>query len=235
MSNMENILHLYLCKLRIISKIPVGGKLDTTQNDLNIYYGGVFGWLFRKAYGDNKENATKYLIELYREINSFSEQLMYNINTEQNDIRCRKKTTMLVSLTEKMKESLTGIRNLIGTYKGYLKIVSLLECLEQDLIIPQYRTLTKFIPNEYHTEILKTAITYSHIHSSGIFGRMRSLSETDTCTMEMNNDKNPKPTTFVIPNDNNLKTNLSIITDGKSQPINIPTKKKNKQYNNNST
>ena len=234
MTNMESILHLYLCKLRIISKIPVGGKLNTTQNDLNIYYGGVFGWLFRKAYGDSKENATKYLIELYREINSFSEQLMYNINTEQNDIRCRKKTTMLVSITEKMKESLTGIRNLIGTYKDYLKIVSLLECLEQDLIIPQYRTLIKFIPNEYHTEILKTEITYSHIHTSGIFGRIRSLSETDTGNMEMNNAQNPKPTKFIISNDNNLKTNLSIITDGKTQPIDIPNKKK-KHYNNNST
>jgi hypothetical protein len=179
MSNMENILHTYLTRLRLISKIPINGKLSTTHNDLNIYYGGVVGWLYRKAYGDNKDNATKYLIDLYREINSFSDQLMYNIETEQSEIRKRKKTTMLVSLTEKLKESLTGVRNLIGTYKDYLKIVSLLECLEQDLIIPQYRTLLKFIPMAYHTEILKTEITYSHIHTLGVFGRDRSLSEAD--------------------------------------------------------
>lgn len=226
MSNMESILHLYLCKLRIISKIPVGGKLDTTQNDLNIYYGGIFGWLFRKAYGDNKENATKYLIELYREINSFSEQLMYNIDTEQSEIRKRKRISMLISLTEKMKESLNGIRNLIGTYKGYLKIISLLECLEQDLIIPQYRTLTKFIPDEYHTETLKTDITYSHIHTASVFGRIRSLSETDTHSMESTDNKNPKPTTYIIPSDN-----IQIGHQKKSNPIDIPSQKKSKHNN----
>lgn len=174
---MENILHNYLTKLRIISKIPEHGRLSIANNDLNIYYGGVFGWLFRKAYGDNKDGAAKYLIDLYREINSFSEQLMYNIDTERNEIRMRKKITMLVSLTEKLKESLSGIRNLIGTYKDYLKIISLLECLEQDLIIPQYRTLLKFIPKSYHTKILKTPIAYSHTHTSGIFGSSRNLLE----------------------------------------------------------
>jgi hypothetical protein len=179
--DMENILHNYLTRLRIISKCPVNGRLDTTHNDINIYYGGIIGWMYRKAYGDNKENTTKYLIDLFREINSFSDQLMYNILTEQSDIRRRKKLTMLVSLTEKMKESLSGIRNLIGTYKDYLKIVSLLECLEQDLIIPQYRTLLKFIPEPFHTEILKTAITYSHAHTSGIFDiRDKNLSNSNT-------------------------------------------------------
>jgi len=164
--DMENILHLYLCKLRIISKVPIGGKLDISQNDLNIYYGGIVAWMFRKAYGDNKDNATKYLIELYKEINSFSDQMMYNINMEKNSIVIRKKINMLVSLTEKLKESLIGIRNLIGTYKYYLKIVSLLECLEQDVIIPQYKSLIKFIPKEFYTEILKKPIIYEYTHTS---------------------------------------------------------------------
>ena len=92
--DMENILHQYLCKLRIISKVPVGGKLDISQNDLNVYYGGFFGWLLRKAYGDNKDNATKYLVELYKEINSFSDQIMYNIEIEKNMIYRRKKISI---------------------------------------------------------------------------------------------------------------------------------------------
>lgn len=159
---MENILHLYLCKLRIIGKVPIGGKLDISQNDLNIYYGGIVGWFLRKAYGDNKDNATKYLVDLYKEINAFSDQMMYNINMEKNNIIIHKKINMLVSLTEKIKESLIGIRNLIGTYKYYLKIVSLLECLEQDVIIPQYKSLMEFIPKEYYTEILKKPIVYEY-------------------------------------------------------------------------
>jgi len=185
--NMENILHQYLTKLRIISKIPEHGKLDTTQNDLNIYYGTIMNWVWRKFNGDSKDCTTKYLVGLYREINSFSDQLMYNITTEHNAIIKNKKMTMLVSLTEKVKESLTGIRNLIDTYQSYLKVVSVLECLEQDIIIPQYHTLKKFIPLDYHTGIIKSAISHSHIHMSTgmISSRGKTLSESNAPEMDM--------------------------------------------------
>lgn len=233
---MDHILHTYLTRLRIISKCPVNGKLSTIHNDLNIYYGGIVDWLYRKVYGDNKDNATKYLIDLYREINSFSDQLMYNIETEQSEIRKRKKTTMLVSLTEKLKESLTGIRNLIGTYKDYLKIVSLLECLEQDVIIPQYQILLKFIPLSYHTEILKTAITYSHTYTSGIFGRDRSLSESDAGIIQHTIYQNTSDSVNIpsnIDSSNILEHNMPI---ARSMPIPIPTqqykKKKDGSFNN---
>ena len=163
---MEIILHNYLTKLRITAKIPENGRLDTTQNDLNIYYNSLTNWCLRKFRGDSKECTTKYLVSLYREINAFSDQLMYNITTEENQIQKNKKITMLISLTEKIKESLTGIRNLIGTYKSYLKVVSELECLEQDIILPHYYSLKKFIPIESHTDIIKSDILYSHIHMS---------------------------------------------------------------------
>ena len=163
MSSMESMIHNYLVRLRIIAKIPARGRLDTTQNDLNIYYDNMINWIWRKFQGDGKEHAVKYLIDLYREINSFSDQLMYNINTETTDINRRKKISLLVSLSEKLKESLTGIRHLIETYKEYIKIVSLLECIEQDIIIPQYNILLKFIPYEYHTEILKNEISYEGV------------------------------------------------------------------------
>jgi hypothetical protein len=178
MSNMENMMHTYLIKLRVISKIPEHGRLDTTHNDLNIYYGGLVCWVFRKMYGDNKENSTKYLMDLYKEINSFTDQLMYNVSMETNEILKKKKIYMLISLAEKLKTSLNGIRNLIGTYKNYLKIISLLENLEQDIIIPQYRLLLKFIPEQYHTDILKSPISYEHIHGTGMLStRNRILSE----------------------------------------------------------
>lgn len=167
--NMETVTHSYLTKLRIISKIPENGKLDTTQNDINIYYGTLLNWVWRKFQGDSKTATTKYLTDLYREVNSFSDQLMQNISVESNELRRNKKIVMLVSLTEKIKESLTGVRNLSNTYKDYLKIVSQLECLEQDIIIPQYRILKQFIPADYHTDILQSPLTYAHNHiSAGI-------------------------------------------------------------------
>lgn len=177
--NMETVTHSYLTKLRIISKIPENGKLDTTQNDINIYYGTLINWVWRKFQGDSKTTAVKYLTDLYREVNSFSDQLMQNITVEANDLRRNKKLVMLVSLTEKIKESLTGVRNLANTYKNFLKIVSQLECLEQDIIIPQYRILKNFIPENYHTDILLTPLTYAHNHiSAGIVNTHdRTISE----------------------------------------------------------
>lgn len=183
---METVIHTYLTKLRIISKIPENGRLDTTNNDLNIYYNSITSWCWRKFQGDNKEQATKYLMDLYKEINAFSDQLMYNINTERDNIKKCRKIVFLVSLTEKIKESLMGVRNLIGTYKEYLKTVSLLECLEQDIIVPQFRVLKHFIPEQYHTEIIKSAITYSYVHTGGmISSRNRSLSESNAPEMDM--------------------------------------------------
>jgi hypothetical protein len=162
MENMENITHNYLTKLRIISKIPINGRLDITQNDLNIYHWSILNWTWRKIYGDSKENTAKYLTDLYREVNSFSDQMMHNITTEQMETHKNRKLTLLISLTEKVKQSITGIRNLIDTYKGYLKVVSQLECLEQDIITPQYNLLKSFIPESMHTHIIKTPIVQTH-------------------------------------------------------------------------
>ena len=164
---MESVKQKYLTELRIISKIPLNGKLSTTDNDLNIYKDTLSNWLWRKFKGDNKHNTTKYLIVLYSEINLFSEQLMENINSETDENRKKKKINMLVSLTEKIKESLYGIRNLIGTYRDFLKTASMLECLEQDIIIPQYRILKSFIPEEHHTDILQSPLTFSYVHTTG--------------------------------------------------------------------
>ena len=153
---MDNILHIYLTKLLIISKIPINGKIDITHNDLNIYDSSILNWFNRKLYGDSKYNATKYLTDLYREINLFSDQLIYSIISDTDDISKKKKMNMLVKLAEKIKKSLVGIKNLTGTYKGYIKVVSLLECLEQDIIIPQYNAIINFIPKDKQTDVIKS-------------------------------------------------------------------------------
>lgn len=165
---MDTVIHTYLTRLRIISKIPTNGKIDTTNNDLNIYYSSISSWVRRKMQGDSKDNATKYLTDLYKEINAFSDQLMSNVDTENDKINKHKKIIMLTSLAEKIKESLAGIRNLIGTYKDYLKTVSLLECLEQDIIMPQYRVMQDFIPKSYHTEIMIGTLDANSMGGLGI-------------------------------------------------------------------
>ena len=151
---MDNTLYIYLSKLRIISKIPINGKLNICNNDLNIYNDTFINWVTRKINGDSRESSTKYVIELYKEIINFSDQMMYSISSDIDDSHKMKKMNMLISLTEKLKESLNGIQHLIGTYKYDIKITSMLECLEQDVILPQYRIIKNFIPSEYHTDLL---------------------------------------------------------------------------------
>jgi hypothetical protein len=156
--NMELVAHKYLTKLRIIAKIPENGQIDTTYNNLDIYTNNIFSWVFRKLQGDGKENTVKYLMDLYKEINSFIEQYIHILTMETNETKKRKKILLVVSLAEKLKDSLIGIHNLAGTYKSYVKITSILECIEHDMIIPQYNEMLKYIPSEYVTESLKTSI-----------------------------------------------------------------------------
>jgi hypothetical protein len=162
---METITHKYLTKLRIIAKIPENGRLDTTQNDLNVYNASVLSWIWRKLQGDGKHNSIKYLNDLYKEINTFTDQLMNSINLEQNSTWKHKKYTLLISLSEKMKDSLIGIKNLKGTYAEYPKVISTLECIESDIVEPQYETLLQFIPRSLHTQILKSGITYATLEN----------------------------------------------------------------------
>ena len=61
---MNAIFHDLLCKLRIISKLKVNQKLDTT-NGLNIYTEGWISWMYRKINRDNKDEGVRFLDELY--------------------------------------------------------------------------------------------------------------------------------------------------------------------------
>mgnify|MGYP001030664425 CR=1 FL=1 len=230
---MDNILHSYLTKLRIISKIPTNGKLDITNNDLNIYYSSVVNWMLRKFHGDNKYNATKYLTDIYREINLFSDQLMYSIESEMNNITKIKKINMLVSLAEKIKESMVGVKNLIGTYKEYPKVISLLECLEQDIILPQYRSIKKFIPDEYHTTILKTPLLYLTDFTNkpvNVNSRCHSENHKDNIKIDspllnsLSEEYNNQTDTNILSSSVNSPRNDTIFHLNKSLPIDIKNK-----------
>jgi hypothetical protein len=152
---METIAHQYLTKLRIISKIPENGQLDLTNNDLNIYDPGLVNWINRKLQGDGKMNTVSYLRTFYREINSFTTELMKSIEVEQNSIRKDRKTVLLASLAEKVKVSTVGVENLMKTYRLWHKIISTLESIQQDIIENQLKTVILFLPEKYKTDTLK--------------------------------------------------------------------------------
>jgi hypothetical protein len=152
---MEIIAHQYLTKLRIIAKIPENGQLDLTNNDLNIYNPTIINWFYRKLQGDGKLNTVAYLRTFYREINSFTTELMKSIEVEHNTIVKSHKTILLTSLAEKIKESTIGVENLVKTYRHYHKIISTLESIQQDIIENQLKNIIMFIPKIFKTSILR--------------------------------------------------------------------------------
>lgn len=152
---MEIIAHQYLTKLRIIAKIPSNGQLDLTNNDLNIYNPTILNWIYRKINGDGKLNTISYLRIFYREINSFTTDLMKSIEVEKDEINKSRKYILLISLAEKIKNSTIGIDNLSRTYKEYHKVISSLESIQQDIIENQLKNIVLFVPDKYKTETLK--------------------------------------------------------------------------------
>ena len=165
---MENIAQQYLTKLRIIAKIPEYGQLDLTNNDLNIFSFGLFTWINRKISGDGKDNTVNFLRNFYREVMGFTSELMLSIESDTCGINKNRKYILLASLADKVKESTTGIQNLMTTYKSWHKIISVLESIQQDIIECQLKNILIFLPNKFktklltemHTEIAHSDITY---------------------------------------------------------------------------
>ena len=156
---MDDILHNFLNKLRIISTIKSGDKLDTID-DLNIYVEGYMNWLKRKYYYDGKESSVRVLHDLYRGVSQYSEQLISEIsNTKSNVIRSSKISTA-TNLAEKIALSIKGLENLTITYKEFPKTKASLEGLVCDYAMITYKSLLSNIPHELHNDILCGDVKY---------------------------------------------------------------------------
>jgi hypothetical protein len=147
----------YLTRMRIVAKIPANGKLDTTDG-INIYNFSFTNWVWRKARGDGKLSTTTCLTTLFTEISEFSNQLMISAKIEPESIKFDKKCKILASLAERLQSSIFGLHNLIDTYKFFPRTAALLESVEHDIIVPQFKQIYNFLPPEYLTDNLKSSI-----------------------------------------------------------------------------
>lgn len=156
---MNNILHEQLNKLRIISKVRAGQRLDTT-NDLTVYEESLLNWLLRKYYHDNKDEGVRYLQDLYRSIQQTVEHLISDISTTQDSIKKFNKIQVAINLAEKIKSSITGIENLSKTYSSYPKTTAMLEGIIQDYAISIYVQLLEIIPKNKYTKALNESVSF---------------------------------------------------------------------------
>lgn len=180
---MNDIMHEYLNKLRIIGKIRKDEKLDTTNGQLNVYRPGWFNWIYRKYYGDNKEEGTRYLQDFFKSLDQTVEQLVSEINLytpKQGQVttaRYNKLINIAINLAEKIKQSIHGIENLSHTYAAYPRTTSTLEGIIQDFALPTYKQLIDIIPSARLTKVLKERFKYGSIKDIESIQETRSAEE----------------------------------------------------------
>ena len=134
-----------ISNLKIIGKIPEGGRLSIVYSEINIYEDGLFSWLLRKYHNDSKERCCSFLHKFYRDLAGFVDAYIREIESEQTQKLKERKINLLASLRDNLKASVVGIENLIQTYKDYLKVVSSLELVRNDLISPLISSLGGYL------------------------------------------------------------------------------------------
>jgi hypothetical protein len=160
---MNNIIHDYLNKLRLISKLKEGQSLYV-KDTVNIYEFNYINWLWRKFYNDNKNEVVRYLQELYKSIDQSIEMLINEINTHNKETFKKKSDiTIAIILAEKIKSSINGIENLSKTYIHFPQTVAMLEGIIQDYAISSYKQLMEIIPEELKTKNLSGNVIYNDI------------------------------------------------------------------------
>lgn len=157
---MNNMMHDQLNKLRLISKLREGQSLYTV-NGLTVYEFSYWNWAWRKLYGDNKNEVTRYLQEFYKSTDQLVDQLVSDIKTSKEDIKKEKLINVAANLAEKIKSSIVGIEKLSKTYAQYPRTISVLEGIVQDFAVVTYKQLIKAIPDVYLNKSLKENIIYN--------------------------------------------------------------------------
>lgn len=160
---MNNMMHEHLNKLRIISTIREGQKLNTSHGQLSVYEPGVINWFYRKWNNDSKDEGTNCLRTFYTNLDQAVEQHLNEIKNCEARENHKKKRLLYVASTiaEKIKLSIAGIEKLSKTYVEYPKTTSELEGIVQDIAIVTYKQLIENLPGEYITDKLKERITYN--------------------------------------------------------------------------
>ncbi len=170
---MNDVMHDLLNKIRIISKIREGQKLDT-NNGLNVYTEGWLNWLARKWNRDTKDEGVRYLRDLYKSIQQTVENII-NESKMQNHTSAPTRQPLavyvLVNTATELKASVKGLDNLCKTYVHFPTTVAAIDGILKDYVIVTYSSIIDAIPEEKLTKELRESVSYGgNIIYKGIDG-----------------------------------------------------------------
>ena len=159
-TTMNDVMHDLLNKLRIISKIREGQKLDTS-NGLHIYTETWTNWLVRKWYRDNKDEGVRYLRDLYKSFGQSVETVINEAKTAKNETRKSQAIYVLINAATELRASINGLDSLSKTYTGFPTTVAALEGILRDYVIVTYSLLIEAIPENRIPKEFKESIMYA--------------------------------------------------------------------------
>ena len=157
---MNSVTHELLTKLRVISKIKEGQKLDTA-NGLNIYTDGWINWLMRKWNRDTKDESVRYLRELYISIGQSIDPIIKTALMSPHTRRKQNAIYILVSAAKEIRASVKGLDALARTYSAFPTTIAALEGIVTDYIIVTYNAIITAIPIHVIPKDFKESVLYS--------------------------------------------------------------------------
>lgn len=160
MSAMNDVMHDLLNKLRVIGKVKVGQKLDTSNGMLHVYTDTWINWAYRKWNRDNKDEGVRYLRDLYKALSQSVETLISELATKDDNKKCLIVYVLINTATE-IKTSIKGLECLSKTYVGFPTTLSSLDGILKDYVLVLYKSLLEAIPEDKLTKELRESITYS--------------------------------------------------------------------------
>lgn len=159
-TTMNDVMHELLNKLRIISKIREGQKLDTS-NGLYIYTDSWFNLMLRKWYRDSKDEGVRYLRDLYKSFGQSVETVINESRTAKNETRKSQAIYVLINAATELRASIKGLDALSRTYTGFPTTVAALEGILRDYVIVTYSLLIEAIPSNRIPREFKESIMYA--------------------------------------------------------------------------
>ncbi len=158
-SAMNDIMHELLTKLRVISKIREGQKLDAS-NGLTVYTDGWINFFLRKWNRDNKDEGVRVLRDLYKALQQSVETIINESKHSPSDSKKSMAIYVLINAASELKSSIRGLDNMCKTYAGYPTTIASLDGVLHDYVLVTYSSLLEAIPHNKLTPELRESITY---------------------------------------------------------------------------
>ena len=122
-----------ILNLKIISKLKPGYKLSIKENNgqVNDVYidNSYFQNLYRIFSDNSRDNTTKFLEELDKEITKKIENIVKTQNYNDSDMFLNSKENILLNLSHNLNLSFVGLNNLINTYANDEYTISKIEMI----------------------------------------------------------------------------------------------------------